>query len=86
MGLYTVLFHHSAHKDLAVLPAIVVKRIMQKIKNLASNPRPNGCLKLKGEINLYRIRDGDYRVVYTIIDKEMTVKIVGVKHRKDAYE
>ena len=57
----------------------------QKIKALAIDPRPAGCRKLQGAENLWRIRVGDYRVIYTVLDQELIVEIVTIRHRRDAY-
>jgi len=59
--------------------------IKSAIYNLASNPRPHGYKKLKGRGG-YRIRIGDYRIIYSIYDKILTVDVVAIGHRKDIYE
>jgi len=61
------------------------QRIVDRIQNLAQNPRPPGVEKLSGTAEKYRIRQGDYRVVYEIDDKALTVSIVKIGHRKDIY-
>jgi mRNA interferase RelE/StbE len=67
------------------LDASLVKRIFPKIAALSMQPRPSGCLKLTDEENLWRIRAGDYRVVYEIDDDSEIVKIVHVRHRSKVY-
>jgi mRNA interferase RelE/StbE len=67
------------------LPASVVQRILDAIYRLAADPRPHGCIKLKGFDNKYRIRVGDYRVLYEIHQKIVVVLIIEISHRKDAY-
>ncbi len=86
MGDYTITFARSARKELESFDAHIVSRIFPKIEALAKAPRPAGCRKLQGEKNLWRIRVGDYRVIYTIDDDEQYVDIVAVRHRSKAYE
>jgi mRNA interferase RelE/StbE len=83
---YAIEFKPQARKQLRKLPAAQRQRIMDKINELALNPRPEGCLKLAGEENLWRIRVGDYRVVYSIHDAELRVLVVRAAHRKDVYD
>lgn len=83
---YNVVFVKSALKDLESLPKNINVQIVSKIEMLAFEPRPNGCKKLKGEENKWRIRVGDYRVVYSIYDKELVVEIIAAKHRKEVYD
>jgi mRNA interferase RelE/StbE len=66
------------------LPSEVHRRISEKILTLEDNPRPSGSQKLRGEEN-YRLRVGDYRVLYTIDDKARRVLVYGVAHRREAY-
>jgi len=73
---YTVTFSRPARIELEKLPAQLVERIFPKIESLASQPRPAGCKKLQGGHNLWRIRVGDYRVVYTLDDACALVDIV----------
>jgi mRNA interferase RelE/StbE len=63
----------------------VISRIVARLENLASNPRPPGCKKLKGGENQWRIRVGDYRVVYTIDDTKLLVEVTRIRHRSEAY-
>lgn len=86
MSKYSVTFARSARKELESLPAAVVRRIFPKIESLATNPRPSGCKKLKGSTDLWRIRVGEYRVIYSIFDTVVRVEIIAVRHRSDAYE
>ena len=85
MATYSVLFKASADKALQKLPEKVQQRIALAAGELAAEPRPKGCVKLEGEDNLWRIRVGDYRVVYTIEDKKLIVLVVRIAHRKDVY-
>jgi mRNA interferase RelE/StbE len=76
MADYVIIFARAARKDLESLEASVVKRVFPKIENLAAQPRPNGCRKLIGEENLWRIRVGDYRVIYSIDDIAGKVDVI----------
>jgi mRNA interferase RelE/StbE len=82
---YGVTFSRSARKELEKLPPQLVERLFPKIELLASQPRPTGCKKLKGGQNLWRIRLGDYRVIYSVDDGCRAVDIVAVRHRSEAY-
>jgi len=82
MAAYKVYFRASVEKDFASIPRSDLKKILQRIKTLAENPRPPGCEKLTGQ-ERYRFRQGRYRIVYSIHDDELTVWIVKVGHRKD---
>jgi len=64
----------------------MIVRIMPRIEQLASNPRPMGCKKLQGGSREWRIRIGDYRVVYTIDDARSLVEVTRIRHRSDVYE
>ena len=85
MSTYNITFARSARKELEGLDVKYSERIIQKIEMLVINPRPPGCEKLKGEENLWRIRIGNYRVIYSISDKNKIVDIVIIRDRKDAY-
>jgi mRNA interferase RelE/StbE len=84
MAVYKVYFRESIEKDLSTIPKKDLQRILRRIKMLIDNPRPSGCEKLTGR-ERYRIRQGQYRIVYSIQDDEFTVWIVKVGHRKDIY-
>jgi mRNA interferase RelE/StbE len=85
MADYTVSFARSARKELEQLPSLVAGRIMDKIEALAGNPRPPGIIKLHGEKNLWRLRVGDYRVVYAIDDHSKRIDISIIRHRREVY-
>ena len=85
MKRYKVQFREKALKELNSLDAQIVKRIWPKIWALAENPRPPGCKKLSGCDDMWRIRIGDYRVLYTIDDMGTIVIIAMVAHRGGAY-
>jgi mRNA interferase RelE/StbE len=67
------------------LDPVVGRRILAKIESLAGNPRPSGCVKLSGSTNLWRIRIGDWRVIYAIEEDRRIVDIRVVRHRGDVY-
>ena len=85
MILYTVTFAKSARKELEALARALIPRVFKRIEALAVNPRPAGCRKLVGQGNLWRIRVGDYRVIYEVDDRKRLVDVVAVRHRSDAY-
>ena len=83
---YSITFARSARKELEALPNSLIIRIFSKIEALSIQPRPNGCRKLQGFTNLWRIRIGDYRAIYSIDDKAKIVDIIAVRNRREAYE
>ena len=84
MGKFKIFFKESVRKDFRQIPKEYVKKILNKIEALANEPRPLGCEKLTGS-EKYRIRQGKYRIVYSVQDDELTVWVVKVGHRKDVY-
>ena len=85
MGKYKVSIKRSAVKEIEAIPQKKERqRIIQRIGKLASDPRPPGARKLSGH-DRYRIRQGSYRIVYGVEDKELVVVVVKVGHRKDVY-
>lgn len=84
MAGYSIFFKDSVRKDLDSIPAVYLKRIMERIGQLADNPRPVGCEKLSGQ-EKYRIRQGMYRIIYSIHDSRLTVWVVKVGHRREVY-
>jgi mRNA interferase RelE/StbE len=84
MAAYKVYFRESVEKDFSVVPKKDLKKILRRIEALAENPRPSGCEKLTGR-ERYRVRQGQYRIVYSVQDEVLTVWIVKVGHRKDVY-
>ena len=85
MGDYSLTFASSAVRQLERLDPPIAHRVMASIKKLIQNPRPPGCVKLHGSENQWRIRIGDWRVVYTIDEQARIVDIVAVRHRSDVY-
>ena len=85
MAAYKVYFKASVEKeDFSTIPKKDLKKILRRIQELADDPRPPGCEKLTGQ-ERYRLRQGRYRIVYSVQDDELTVWIVRVGHRKDIY-
>jgi len=82
---YEVYLERAAERDLRRLPAEQFQRIISEIKKLAIDPRPAGCRKITGSKSDWRIRVGNSRVIYEIDDKEKTVRIMRIKHRREAY-
>jgi len=81
---YKILIKSSAAKELDKIPQKDIKRITNKILALATNPRPSGCEKLSAQ-ERYRVRQGNYRIVYSIDDIELMVSVVKIGHRRDVY-
>lgn len=82
---YTVLIERYAQKQIMKLDKKIIPVIKAAIADLADNPRPYGYRKLKGE-DAYRIRVGDYRIIYEINDNTIIVTVVSIGHRKDIYK
>ena len=83
--MYRVLLERGAEKDLSRLSTETHARVIAAIRTLAANPRPPGCRKLTGSKNDWRIRVGDYRVVYEIADEIQVVRVNRVRHRREVY-
>jgi mRNA interferase RelE/StbE len=83
---YKVLFKSSAERELEALEDPLLRRIFGRIETLASEPRPAGVKKMKGFRDLWRIRVGDYRVMYSIDDNTSRVEILRIAHRRDVYD
>ena len=81
---YQVTLAHAVDKAVAKLPKNIRRRVDAAILLLASNPRPFGAIKMAGE-EAYRIRVGDYRIIYTIEDQQLLVLVIDVGHRRDVY-
>ena len=84
MASYKIVFKQSVVKDLRSIPTEDIRRILERIDGLADEPRPVGVEKLSGD-EKYRIRQGNYRILYTIDDDVIIVTIVKVGHRRDVY-
>ncbi|MGD0586926.1 MAG: type II toxin-antitoxin system RelE/ParE family toxin [Oryzomonas sp.] len=84
MAAYSIFFKESVRKDLDSIPNNDLQRITERIGSLAENPRPIGCEKLSGQ-EKYRLRQGSYRIIYSIQDTQLTVWVVKVGHRREVY-
>lgn len=83
--MYQVIISNKAEKALQKLPGIAYARMVAALRNLAQDPRPAGCKKLKGR-EAWRIRIGDYRAIYEVEDDKLIVLIISIGHRKDIYD
>lgn len=86
MANYEVALVSSAERELGKLPDSTLARVMRQLEKLAVNPRPSGCRKLSGGVGEWRIRVGDYRVIYTIDDTKLRVEVTRIRHRSEVYE
>lgn len=84
MAEYEIFFKESVWKELKIIPKSDLKRILSRIEKLGNNPRSVGCEKLTS-MELYRVRQGKYRIVYSIQDNELTVWVIKIGHRKNVY-
>ena len=82
---YRIEFSHRAAKAYRGFPEDVRRRIQPKIDELGENPRPHGARKIEGEETAYRVRVGDYRIVYEVQDRALTVVVMNVGHRREVY-
>ncbi|MBA4397496.1 MAG: plasmid stabilization protein [Syntrophus sp. (in: bacteria)] len=82
---HEIYLERVAERDLNKLEHADLDRIIAQMKALAENPRPAGCRKIRGATNDWRIHSGIYRIIYEIDEKEKTVKIYRIRHRKEAY-
>jgi len=86
VGDYSIEIKPSARKELEALPDDILTRVLQRMETLRTAPRPAGCKKLKGYKDQWRLRVGDWRVVYIIDDPAKLVSITRVAHRREVYE
>ena len=84
MAAFEIYFKESVWNDVKGIPKKDLRNILKKIEGLSEDPRPHGCEKLTGQ-ERYRLRQGKYRIVYSIQDDELTVWVVKVGHRKGVY-
>ena len=84
MAVYSIFFKDSVRKDLDFIPENDLQRIIERIGSLAGNPRPIGCEKLTGQ-EKYRLRQGNYRIIYSIQDSHLTIWVVKIGHRREVY-
>ena len=86
MAVYEILLSKAARKQLSTFPAFIDNKIIEDITALSVSPRPAGCKKLKGYHHSFRIRVGDYRIIYEIEDKILRILVIAIGHRKDIYK
>lgn len=84
MGKYRILIRKSAADELGRIPKKNLRRIVERIRSLGEEPRPRGCEKLSAQ-ERYRLRQGDYRIVYSIDDSVRSIEIVKIGHRSEIY-
>jgi len=82
---YTVEFTHRAEKDFRALPPEIRRRLAPKIDALTKNPRPRGAKSLEGPDAILRLRVGDYRILYQVLDDRLVVLLVKIGHRREIY-
>lgn len=83
-GSYNLVTKKSAERELRAIPKQDMRRVVTRIQGLAQQPRPAGCEKLSGQ-ERYRVRQGDYRIIYAVDDESRTVEIVRIGHRREVY-
>ncbi|MGY6587466.1 MAG: type II toxin-antitoxin system RelE family toxin [Wenzhouxiangella sp.] len=85
MASYSIEFRRSVVKDLRCIPSKDIQRILQRIDSLADDPRPPGCEKLSG-LERYRLRQGNYRILYEILDERVLIVVVKIGHRRSVFQ
>lgn len=83
---YSIRVNKSVEKVLSKIDSLTAVKIRDNIRRLAIEPRPKNSIKMKGEEKTYRLRVGDYRVIYEIHDEQILVIVVNVGHRRDVYK
>jgi len=86
MTCYKVELKKSAEKALFKLPKPMIGKVINLLQELSIDPRPNGCKKLTGANNTYRVRVGDYRILYSILDDILIIDVIKIGHRKEIYK
>ncbi|HXU19291.1 MAG TPA: type II toxin-antitoxin system RelE/ParE family toxin [Verrucomicrobiae bacterium] len=81
---YSLRIKRSAEKELRRIPKADLRRIVQRMERLATDPRPPGCEKLFGD-NVYRVRQGDYRILYAVDDGEGAIEVIKIGHGREVY-
>ena len=85
MAKYNLVVAQSAERALYLLPKEVIPKIISAMQSLADSPYPIGCRKMSGEENTFRIRVQNYRIVYEVHKKTITIAVLKIGHRKDVY-
>ena len=83
-GSYSLVIKKSAERELRTIPKLDLRRVTERLRGLAQDPRPTGSEKLSGH-DRYRVRQGDYRIVYSVDEETRTVQVVKVGHRREVY-
>ena len=86
MANYKIEITASAEKSLKKIPKKDLEKVVEAIQVLAISPFPSGCRKLKGEEDVYRVRQGNYRIIYEVIENKLIVLVLKIGHRKDIYK
>ncbi|MBI3307669.1 MAG: type II toxin-antitoxin system RelE/ParE family toxin [Candidatus Omnitrophica bacterium] len=86
MDSFKLFFKASAEKELRSIPKPYLGKIIQKIQNLSYQPRPPGIQMLRGDDRYYRLRQGDYRIIYKIDDAGKNITIIKIGHRREVYD
>jgi mRNA interferase RelE/StbE len=86
MDSYNIEWKRSATRELRTLPRQAVSRILRAVERLATDPYPSGARRLVGSEHTYRIRVGDYRIVYNVLSATLVIQIIRVGHRRDVYD
>ena len=84
--MYKIIVAESAADFIRAQTKKIQRQLYNKIKNLGNNPYPPNCVKLKGQEDLYRIRSGDYRIIYMVKSKEVTILVLRIAHRRQVYK
>ena len=84
-GGYSIEWKRSAAKELRQLPREVVARVLRAVEELRTNPLPAGVRKLSGAEHTYRIREGSYRIIYSVYTSRLVIEVIRVGHRRDVY-
>jgi mRNA interferase RelE/StbE len=85
MALYKIEWKRSATKELKQLPKNAIQKALSIVEELTNNPHPNSSKKLSGTDSTYRIRFGNYRMVYNVMDQVLIIEVIRIGHRKDVY-
>ncbi len=86
MGSYKIRWKSSARKELKKLPKDVILKVIDAVEDLVKNPYPTGCRKIIGAEITYRIRVGNYRILYSVEKNNLIILIIRVSHRRDVYK
>jgi mRNA interferase RelE/StbE len=82
---YSIRWKKSAQKELRALPRSIIPEVLLAVESLAANPHPHGCRKLQGAQRMWRIRIGDYRVVYSVDAGVLCIEVIRIGHRQSVY-